>query len=594
MKKLKLLTASLLVLVLLFTACGSCGVETDPALKGVDATFDGFTKVDETTYFIAVSNATENLNFGDAVTAIGKSGWVLADDIEAKNIIPSKVGALSVGDNMFYVLVTAPKGDTKLYTLVVRRRAVFTVAFNTLGGTAVPSQQVEEDGRPTLPAPPVREGFTFNGWHFDFENGAIKSDTTITASWTAVDAPPPSDTAAPVLVSIADWQIPTRWGKSVYKMDVDEPTGLAVVDTAIVFPYPEYIAGEGSQGLARVGFEIRDTLNNNAVIKIYDLYNLSGTADNTYRYNPDILTNGYYVTEAAAGAYQPVAFTREGLAFDFKHYFENRDGKLPAGFDGLGKYTVQYQAYGKEQGISTKAYDITLEQEFKDFQRPAVIADFDKYIYYGSAGAAQNYTVPTVTATDNQSLRLKIDYTIATADGSSLNVASGEVISIVREGAKIFVRNAAYAAATAADKAKLSLEITGADELLFTVQATDSVGNVGGWGYGYEPMSRSDNGTVRFVIPDKLPAFDLEIVTGPFSYTYTDETGVQTVAFLGITDTPVWEAPNPHSNIVNLGSFAIKNVPDAYANFYGFEVALQKNQDDGLPQTLYDTIPLLI
>jgi uncharacterized repeat protein (TIGR02543 family) len=64
-----------------------------------------------------------------------------------------------------------------------------TVTFDSGGGTSVPSQTVEIDGTVTVPADPVRQGYTFVFWHlkgavtaYDF-NTPVNSDITLVAKW---------------------------------------------------------------------------------------------------------------------------------------------------------------------------------------------------------------------------------------------------------------------------------------------------------------------------------------------------------------------------------------------------------------------------
>ena len=65
---------------------------------------------------------------------------------------------------------------------------VYTVTFDTKGGSTVESQIVEEECYIVKPQDPVREGYTFLGWvdgngnDFDF-NKAVTSDVTVVAKW---------------------------------------------------------------------------------------------------------------------------------------------------------------------------------------------------------------------------------------------------------------------------------------------------------------------------------------------------------------------------------------------------------------------------
>ena len=75
--------------------------------------------------------------------------------------------------------------------------ATYTVTFDSDGGSAVEAQTVTAGGTATKPADPTKEGFTFGGWwkddaEFDF-NSPISSDITLTAKWTAQEAPAEAD-----------------------------------------------------------------------------------------------------------------------------------------------------------------------------------------------------------------------------------------------------------------------------------------------------------------------------------------------------------------------------------------------------------------
>ena len=72
---------------------------------------------------------------------------------------------------------------------------VFTVSFDTDGGSIVSDQNVNSGNTATEPATPVKAGYTFVGWYaevngtekFDF-NTAIQSDITLYARWKKIPA----------------------------------------------------------------------------------------------------------------------------------------------------------------------------------------------------------------------------------------------------------------------------------------------------------------------------------------------------------------------------------------------------------------------
>ena len=66
----------------------------------------------------------------------------------------------------------------------------FTIRFDSLGGTSVPSQKLRYGDNVAEPQDPTRENYVFNGWYydsegkykFDFENSAADSSITLYAS----------------------------------------------------------------------------------------------------------------------------------------------------------------------------------------------------------------------------------------------------------------------------------------------------------------------------------------------------------------------------------------------------------------------------
>jgi len=70
---------------------------------------------------------------------------------------------LNPGDNTVYVIETVDGEATEVYKVVIRRKPMFEVMFDTKGGTAVDSQQVEEGGFVTASESPVLLGYDFSG-----------------------------------------------------------------------------------------------------------------------------------------------------------------------------------------------------------------------------------------------------------------------------------------------------------------------------------------------------------------------------------------------------------------------------------------------
>ena len=128
------------------------------------------------------SNTTETFSFLIDLTVGDGAEYIVARDIYCENVINSKTVPLEIGDNTFYVLVTSGK-DMQLYTVTIRRLPMYTVTFNTNGGTSIQSQTIEEGGLATVPTT-ARAGYTFTSWDYDFST-PIMNNTCISAFWTA-------------------------------------------------------------------------------------------------------------------------------------------------------------------------------------------------------------------------------------------------------------------------------------------------------------------------------------------------------------------------------------------------------------------------
>ena len=142
--------------------------------------------VDGTNVYGKVSNATETFSFLEEITANGASKYIVALDIYGAKQVATKTIPLFVGDNIAYIMETIDGETVKMYTVTVRRRPIYTVSFNSNGGTEVQPQQVEEDSFATEPAALEKGllGYTFEKWNYDFSQ-AISQDTEVSAQWKA-------------------------------------------------------------------------------------------------------------------------------------------------------------------------------------------------------------------------------------------------------------------------------------------------------------------------------------------------------------------------------------------------------------------------
>lgn len=176
--KRKFIILSLLFICLfsIFTLAG-CKNNNDSTLTGTQATFSDFTKINDTTYSIKVPNSTENYNFSNIVSVAKDSKWQLTKSISGTNPIPSKIGTLAIGDNVYYIMVTDNAGNVAMYKLSVRRKPMYTLNFQIEGGNFTPLAIEEDDSVPNELIIPTNENYNnFNiGYHFEgWYNGQTK------------------------------------------------------------------------------------------------------------------------------------------------------------------------------------------------------------------------------------------------------------------------------------------------------------------------------------------------------------------------------------------------------------------------------------
>jgi hypothetical protein len=134
----------------------------------------------------------------DVVSVHAQSRWTLTTDLQGNQTVVSKIAELEIGDNTYYVLVTAENGDVELYTLNIRRRPFHTVSFtasvisNDYGygydsTITVFQQDIEEDKKAERPVAQPSDGNRSYGFYFlecGFDFGTpITESVNIPSQW---------------------------------------------------------------------------------------------------------------------------------------------------------------------------------------------------------------------------------------------------------------------------------------------------------------------------------------------------------------------------------------------------------------------------
>ena len=130
-----------------------------------------------------VSYATDIFVFANNITVTNNSSWTVSTDIYGMQTITTKIVPLNEGNNIFYIHITNPDQTVSIYNVNIYRNHLYTVSFNTNGGTSVSTQYVEEGYLAKEPST-SRTGYTFVSWDYNFNN-PITSNVTINANWEA-------------------------------------------------------------------------------------------------------------------------------------------------------------------------------------------------------------------------------------------------------------------------------------------------------------------------------------------------------------------------------------------------------------------------
>lgn len=121
---------------------------------------------------------------------------------------------------------------------------MFTITFDSKGGSSIATQILKKDEKVIEPAEPVRDGYKFNGWYlnnkkFDF-NTNLKENITLTAKWTLVPVDnqtsndiqpntPPEEEKPQVVKHVVTFD--SDGGETVNSIEVEENTTIANLPT---------------------------------------------------------------------------------------------------------------------------------------------------------------------------------------------------------------------------------------------------------------------------------------------------------------------------------------------------------------------------
>ena len=176
--KLSIFISLTLLLAIFVVSCGGKNAEpqTDIGTTGliyVDGVYKDTVEVD-----------VESYDLSSKVTVLEEASIVFSKASDFSKVLDGKSISINPGENLIFAKVSDNNGYEKIYKFNIYRKQMFTVEFDTDGGTHIDSITVKEGTVIEAPST-VKSGYTLS-WDFDFSK-PILSNSTIKALWVPND-----------------------------------------------------------------------------------------------------------------------------------------------------------------------------------------------------------------------------------------------------------------------------------------------------------------------------------------------------------------------------------------------------------------------
>lgn len=295
------------------------------------------------------------------------AGWNTADDGSGTNYTAG--ATLSVGNS-----------DVTLYARWVAATVnIYTVTFDSNGGSSVAAQDVVDGETATEPPEPTRSGFQFDGWHTDaglttrwsFATDTVTAPTTLYAKWQSTSSQVPGDVPSGLtgavdgsLYSFLEFEY---WGENIpssYNTDV-----YLYPDDATILPEVYIWLNDSSDSSAiDAGTYTLDTSGAAGTVEFFSIIGnmdySAGTVDyaaatiNESTYAGGIGVSFSQYDELTSGS---VTVSRSGDTYTFQWSFQSADGDTLA-----GSYTGPIGSGGGSPPEPPTTYSVTYDSNNAD------------------------------------------------------------------------------------------------------------------------------------------------------------------------------------------------------------------------------------
>lgn len=162
--------------IILLTLVLTIFIPRDPKLKFDDKIYN---IVDDNVY-IVVDNDKKNYSFEKIKSSL-LCKYKIYKEVENELKPVDNLVQLEVGDNVFTLVSSNYVGKTKIYNVVIRRKPMYVINFETFGGEYIPNIEIME-GNTLGHIVPKKEGYVFAGWDYDFSK-PVYNNLIISATW---------------------------------------------------------------------------------------------------------------------------------------------------------------------------------------------------------------------------------------------------------------------------------------------------------------------------------------------------------------------------------------------------------------------------
>ena len=148
--KLSLILVSILLLCVFVISCRETNTDTD----GVENDFNVSTEFSyaDGTYSVTVNSSISSYDFRKIIELIGDAQMELSKTETFDELLDISNVALDYGENVFYVRISNVEDAKSVLVFNITRKELYTVEFNTDGGSSVESIQAfnANDSRQSL------------------------------------------------------------------------------------------------------------------------------------------------------------------------------------------------------------------------------------------------------------------------------------------------------------------------------------------------------------------------------------------------------------------------------------------------------------